>query len=74
MNIKKTIESDLKEVFSKFGFDTSLASVVFSGREGCDFQCNSAFSLAKQLKKNPFQVATDIANNIQTKSLYDEAL
>lgn len=71
MNIKKTIEGDLKEVFSKFGFDTSLASVVFSGREGCDFQCNSAFSLAKQLKKSPFQVATDIANNIQSKSLYD---
>ena len=32
----------------------------------CDFQCNDAFSLAKKYGKNPFDIAQEIVNNIES--------
>ena len=71
MNIKNIIETDLKNVFEKYGYDKNLASVVFSNREGCDFQCNSAFNIAKSVGKNPFEIASAIAEELKGSKFYD---
>ena len=64
MNIKKSIEEDLTKVLKKHGFDGKLSAVAFSNREGCDFQCNGAFSFAKNIGNNTLEVATLIANEL----------
>ena len=48
------------------GFDENLAILQNSFKpEICDFQCNSAFQIAKQIGKNPSEVAGEILNNLQ---------
>lgn len=70
MNIKKSIEEDLTKVLKKHGFDEKLSAVAFSNREGCDFQCNGAFSIAKNIGENPLEVATLIANELPKNDNY----
>lgn len=70
MDIKKEIEKDLTKVFEKNGYQTNLASVVFSSKDGCDFQCNNLFNIAKNLKANPFDIASDIATQLQGSNYY----
>ena len=61
MNIKQRIEKDLAKAFKALGFSESLATVSVSTIDICDYQCNSAFALAKELKKNPLELAKEIA-------------
>lgn len=62
MNITETISKHFEKIFEKLGYDKSLAKVVFSGRpEMCDFQLNACFALAKQVGKNPLEIAKQIA-------------
>lgn len=61
-NLIKKINKELKEIFKANGFDESKAYISISNLpELADYQINSCFSIAKDLKKNPFDVATDIA-------------
>lgn len=64
MNIKQILLDKLKETFLKLGFDESDMSLSFSSKEGADFQCNSAFAIAKKLHKNPEMVANEIKDNL----------
>ena len=63
--VKIYIEKQLNKVLKKVGFEDANASVTFSARpEIADFQTNVAFSLAKQAKRNPMEIANEIAKNI----------
>lgn len=63
MNIIKQLNNHFEQVFNSLGYDKSLAKVSFSARpELCDFQLNSAFALAKQLRVSPMEIATKIAD------------
>lgn len=62
MNIKKEISELLKPTFDKLGYDESLCIVNFSSMPNVDFQCNSAFTLAKQQGVNPAIIAAKIAD------------
>ena len=62
MNIKKEISELLKPTFDKLGYDESLGIVNFSSMPNVDFQCNSAFTLAKQQGVNPAIIAAKIAD------------
>ena len=55
MNIKEQLEKDLGNLVSASSID------------GCDYQCNAAFQIAKQEKTSPLQIAERIASNFKSK-------
>ena len=60
------INNELKRIFSKNGFEESLAYISISNREElADYQINSCFNIAKNIKKNPLEVADNIATLIK---------
>lgn len=59
--VKNELVKHLENAFSKLGFDNSDIIVSYSNKpELADYQCNSAFSLAKKLGKNPVMIANEI--------------
>lgn len=62
MNIKFYLNSKLKEVFAKLGYDTSKAVVNFSSTDIADLQCNASFALAKDLHTSPIVIADNIVS------------
>ena len=61
-SIISKINNELKKIFIKQGFDDSYAYISISNRpELADYQINSCFNIAKALKKNPIEVAGDLA-------------
>lgn len=61
MNLKKWLQTEIKEVFLSLGYDPLLGDVKRSDRPDlADYQCNGALAIAKMLKKNPRDVATHI--------------
>ena len=66
INLIKKINSELKKVFIANGYDESFAYISISNRpELADYQINSCFNIAKILKKNPLEVATDLSLKIK---------
>ena len=65
MNIKNILLDSLKEVFLHLNYSVDDITLTFSSKEGSDFQCNSAFALAKKLQINPEVVATSIISNLK---------
>lgn len=60
------INNELKIIFKANGYDESLAYVSISNREElADYQINSCFNIAKSQKKNPLEVADNIADLIK---------
>ncbi len=67
ISIEKTINDKLATIFNKLELDTKFAIVKTSDRPDLsDLQCNGALALAKQLKKNPREIASLIVNELQT--------
>ncbi len=66
MNIKKILTESLKESFAHLGYSADDISLNFSNKpELADFQCNSAFALAKKLGQSPEVVANSIMANLK---------
>lgn len=64
--IKVYLEKQLNKALEKAGYVDSSAQVQFSARpEIADFQSNVAFSLAKQARMNPIEVANKIVGNLE---------
>lgn len=64
MQILQEIKQVLTETFEKLDYPIEYLCLSFSDRpELCDFQSNSAFSLAKVLKMAPIKIASAIADN-----------
>ena len=60
------INNELKKIFSANDYDDTLAYISISNREElADYQINSCFNIAKSQKKNPMEVADDIASLIK---------
>ena len=57
----------MQNAFAKLGLDSKFALVKVSDRPDLsDFQCNGALALAKSEKKNPREIATQIADILAT--------
>ncbi len=66
MDIKNILKEALIKSFEKLGFDSSDITLTFSNKpEQADYQCNSAFALAKKLQTNPEVVANQIIDNLE---------
>lgn len=51
------------------GYDKKFAAVKTSDRPDlCEYQCNSAMRMAKELKKNPFDIACEIAEELKKRN------
>lgn len=69
MKILTELKNELTNIFKKLNLPENLVSLSFSDRpEVSDFQCNSAFALAKVLKKSPIEIASNIANEFKNKN------
>ena len=71
-NLKNKIEEILVQAISKCGIEIPAGTQVLKNSDRpdlSDFQSNIAMSLAKLLKKNPRQIATEIVEKIDNKDL-----
>ena len=67
MKLKTALDQIIKEAFSQAGIEAAPMSVTEAGKpEFGDYQFNGAMALAKQLGKNPRQIAAEIAEKIDT--------
>ncbi|MGI6576640.1 MAG: arginine--tRNA ligase [Eubacteriales bacterium] len=58
----KQIRKDLGKCFERLGYPMEDLSVTFSDRPDlCHYQCNSAFKLAKSLRKKPLDIVQGLA-------------
>ena len=64
MNIKKTLLDALEQTFLHLNYPFDDISLTFSSREDADFQCNSAFAVAKKMHTNPEVIANSIITNL----------
>ncbi len=66
LSLENLINQKIQKAFEQLSLDTSFASVKNSDRPDLsDFQCNGALALAKQLKRNPREIGTQIAEILQ---------
>ncbi len=66
MNLREEISKLISISLSDLGLNSTDVAVVFSNRpQLCDFQCNQAMILAKQLNTNPNELAQKIVSNIK---------
>ena len=64
-NIKNELAKYLETAFEKLGLDKTDVMVSYSNKpDVADYQCNSAFSLAKKLGKNPVMIANEIVEKL----------
>lgn len=66
LSIENVINQKLEGIFKELGLDTKFAIVKASDRPDLsDFQCNGALALAKSAHKNPREIATLIAAELE---------
>ena len=66
LSLEKLINQKVEKVFKELGLDKKFATVKISDRPDLsDFQCNGALALAKMMKKNPREIATQIASVLE---------
>ena len=66
MNIKKILLDALEETFLHLNYELADLTLTFSNRPAeSDFQCNSAFAIAKKMHTSPEVVATAIISNLK---------
>lgn len=60
------IEDEVKKAYSSAGFDSAFGRVSVSKRPDlCEYQSNGALAMAKSLKRNPFEIAVEIAAELE---------
>lgn len=66
LSLEKAINNKLLNCFSKLGLNEQYAAVKVSDRPDLsDFQCNGALALAKSERKNPREIASLIAAELE---------
>ncbi len=66
LSLENTLNKKLKNIFNQLGLDSKFASVKVSDRPDLsDFQCNGALALAKSERKNPREIASLIAKELE---------
>ena len=63
LSLENLVNQKMQNAFAKLGLDSKFALVKISDRPDLsDFQCNGALALAKSERKNPREIATQIAD------------
>lgn len=73
MSLKEYLNKIVIEAFAKKGYNINGNIVKWSDRPDLSqFQCNTAFELAKEIKKNPRMIAEEILKEIETNEAFQE--
>ncbi|HCM91126.1 MAG TPA: arginine--tRNA ligase [Lachnospiraceae bacterium] len=68
------ISEHVSGAFEKAGYDKTYGKVTLSNRPDlCEYQCNGAMAAAKQYKKAPLVIATDVAAYLKEDEVFSEA-
>lgn len=74
--MKKIIEllnAEVKDAFSKAGYDQDFGTVTISNRPDlCQYQCNGALAAAKKYKKAPIMIANDVVALLEKSVTFGE--
>ncbi len=71
--ITQILSEFVSQAFEIAGYDPSLGVVTASDRlDLCQFQCNGAFSAAKQYRKAPFIVAEQVAEVLKSDGIFSK--
>lgn len=65
------LHDKMEEVFEQAGYDKKYAMVSVSNRPDlCQYQCNGAMAAAKEYKKAPIQIASDVVEKLKDDLLF----
>lgn len=68
------ISEEMMGAFERAGYEPSLGRVSVSNRPDlCEYQCNGAMAAAKQYKKAPIMIATDVAAQLTESVVFEKA-
>ena len=66
MSLENILNQKMVNIFNALGLDSKFAFVKVSDRPDLsDFQCNGALALAKSERKNPREIASQIAAQLE---------
>lgn len=67
------LSEKMGEAFAAAGYDAANGRVTVSNRPDlCEYQCNGAMALAKQYKKAPIMIATEVAEKLADSDVFKE--
>ncbi len=67
------ISSEVMNAFEAAGYDKDAGKVNVSNRPDlCEYQCNGAMALAKQLKCAPIQIANGVVDKLATSKMFSK--
>ena len=65
------ISEEMKNAFEAAGYDRELGKVTLSNRPDlCEYQCNGAMAAAKQYKKAPIAIATEVCEKLAEDKMF----
>lgn len=71
--ILDVISDEMKKAFAAAGYAEELGKVTLSNRPDlCEYQCNGAMAGAKQYKKAPIMIATEVAKELENSTVFEE--
>ncbi|MBQ9991022.1 MAG: arginine--tRNA ligase [Lachnospiraceae bacterium] len=69
--ILELISQEMQGAFTKAGYDAGLGRVTLSNRPDlCEYQCNGAMAGAKQYKKAPLSIASEVADQLKGSKVF----
>ena len=72
--ILEIISDEMKNAFEQAGYEHELGKVTLSNRPDlCEYQCNGAMAGAKQYRKAPIMIASDVAAKLTDSSIFAKA-
>ena len=72
--ILEIISDEMKNAFEQAGYERELGKVTLSIRpDMCEYQCNGAMAGAKQYRKAPIMIASDVAAKLTDSSIFAKA-
>lgn len=72
MNLIDYLENKLTEIIKDLGYFNNARLIISNRPDLGDYQYNGAFSLAKEMKKNPNEVALIIADELKKHNLFSK--
>ena len=71
--ILELLSEEMGKAFETAGYDAALGRVTISNRPDlCEYQCNGAMAGAKQYKKAPIAIASDVAEQLKGSKAFSE--
>lgn len=72
-SILNIITEEVSNAFKEKGYDKSYGKVTLSNRPDlCQYQCNGGLAAAKQYKKAPSMIASDVVEILENSKLFDK--